>query len=145
MPFVFHQPIWVLFRCHFKIYTPVLFHIIKSLLLITEELSNMTFFFFLILGLLTLHTTSFIENHRIKNVIPMNPKRTQIMINASHHKSLCSWISHIDIFSLDSTGRSSSNIPFNSVETLVHYILCIFWNPLIVFYTQHSCASISAA
>ena len=62
----------------FKIYTPVLFHIIKSPLLITEELSNMT----LKKKFRTahMHTTSFTVNHWKKNTIPMNPIRTQIMI-----------------------------------------------------------------
>lgn len=145
MPFVFHQPIWVLFRCHFQdLYTSFISYYKKSITDYRGILKH-DFFFFFNFGTAHMHTTSFIENHRKKNAMPMNPKRTQITINASHHKSLCSWISHIDSFSLDSTGRSSSNILFNSVETLVHYILCILWNPLIVFYIQHSCARISAA
>lgn len=41
---------------------------------------------------------------------------TQITIKTNYHKYLCCGILYIDIFSWDSTGRSSSNTLFNSVE-----------------------------
>lgn len=55
----------------------------------------------------------------------MNPKRTQIMINASLHKSVCSSISYTYLFSLHSTGVSSSKIPFNFIETPDYYVMYV--------------------
>lgn len=132
MPFVFHQPIWVLFRCHFQdLYISFISYYKMSITDYKGTLKHEKVIFKLWDFSHAYHQLHCDSGGRKNNTMPMNPKRTQIMINASHHKSLCSWISYIDLFSLHSAGRSSTNIPFNSIEILVYYTLCILWNSLI--------------
>ena len=87
----------------FKIYTPVLFHIIKSPLLITEELSNMT----LKKKIQDCsHAYNQLHCESLKKEYYTNESNKNTNNdNASHHKPLCNWISYIDIFSLASTGN----------------------------------------